>query len=366
MKKVTRIIGAVCMVGLLAFVSTSCKKNQENGEVTINVSIPGIETEGDRAYITVYGNFMWHEQDFIRVYNLAASDEALDSKTAVYTKVGNQSTEYARFRGPSLGAPLAQELRIFYPTCMVKGEADEIEQTLWNENRQIFKVSDHQQFHSYEAADHHFSMVDPDAMPMAERMAKITNDATLHHMFGVASFNLNAAVGTTLVVDSVKLKVNGFNVTGEVSVKLDKVAVDNSQGAEHNLNYVWDQFFSNYKAFSPEYIQNVLAPELEYLGWMPVEGTLGNEITLNCIYKHPENGQDAGLTLGEYPNGSFFNFMLRPLALCQGFELTVYVHDGQPIVLTQDDFEYGEFPCDYVWGVKAGKRKVYTKQWPVN
>ena len=201
MKKVTRIIGAVCMVGLLVFVSTSCKKNQENGEMTINVSIPGVETEGDRAYINEYGLFMWHENAQVRVYNLDTEDNSVNSKTAVYTKIGNVSTQIARFRGPSVGLKKAEGYRVIYPVNMIKGSSDEVEQTLCNENRQTFDVSDRQYFHSYEIPGiHHYSMVDPEAMLMAMKLNKLTDEANLHHMFGVATFCLGAANGTTVVV----------------------------------------------------------------------------------------------------------------------------------------------------------------------
>ena len=156
MKKVTRIFCAICMMGLLTFVSTSCKKNQENGEMTINVAMPTLEDVGSRAYIKVYGTFYWHENDFVRVFNLADEANAGDSKTAVYTKIGNNSVQVARFRGPSLGAKKAEAFRVFYPVNMIQGETEDIEALLHNGNRAEFTVSDHQEFHSYATADHHY------------------------------------------------------------------------------------------------------------------------------------------------------------------------------------------------------------------
>ena len=360
MKKVTRIFCAICMMGLLTFVSTSCKKNQENGEMTINVAMPTLEDVGSRAYINVYGTFYWHENDFIRVFNLADEANAGDSKTAVYSKIGNTSVQVARFRGPSLGAKKAEAFRIFYPVNMIQGETEDIEALLHNENRVEFTVSDHQEFHSYATADHHYSMVDPAAMPMAERMEKITDNATLHHMFGVAAFNINAGEIEDLVVDSVKYEDNGFNITGKVSVKLHKVAVDDSQGTEHNLNTVWEA----YNGMTPEFLP-VLAEELDYLGWDPDESTLGNTITMDCCVNEDENGEPCGIVLGTAPMGTNFNFMLRPLALSQGFTLTVYLHDGTVVELDQDDFEYGIGACDYTWATKPGKRKTYIKSFPL-
>lgn len=360
MKKVTRIFCAICMMGLLTFVSTSCKKNQENGEMTINVAMPTLEDVGSRAYINVYGTFYWHENDFIRVFNLADEANAGDSKTAVYSKIGNTSVQVARFRGPSLGAKKAEAFRIFYPVEMIQGETEDIEALLHNENRVEFTVSDHQEFNSYATADHHYSMVDPTAMPMAERMEKITDNATMHHMFGVAAFNINAGEIENLVVDSVKYEDNGFNITGKVSVKLHKVAVDDSQGTEHNLDSVW----AAYNGMTPEFLP-VLAEELDYLGWDVVEGTTGTSITMDCCINEDESGEPCGIVLGTAPLGTNFNFMLRPLAVSEGFTLTVYVHDAAPVVLTQDDFEFGLNACDYTWATKPGKRKTYIKSFPI-
>ena len=364
MHKVTRIISVICMMGLLTFVSTSCKKNQETGEMTITVTMPSIENDGDRAYINEYGTFFWHENDYIRVYNLAEEANAVASTTAVYSKIGNASTQTTHFRGPKLGAKKAEGFRYFYPINMVKGTSSEIEEALGIENRQTFTISDHQYFHSYADINHHYSMVDPSAMPMYTQVDKLSDNFTLHHLFGVAAFNLSAAYGTTVVVDSVMLEDNFFNITGDVSLKLHKVCFDDSQGSEHNLNNVWNEFM-NYQGVTPEYVTNVLDPELEWLGWDPDNSTLGHSITLDCIYEH-DDGEVKGVTLDNAPNGTYFHFMLRPFALSQGFTLTVYVHDGEPIVLSQDDFEYNGNPCDYTWGVKPGKRKTYVRFIPIN
>jgi hypothetical protein len=366
MKKVTRIFCAICMMGLLTFVSTSCKKNQENGEMTITVSMPSLEDEGDRAYINVYGTFFWHENDYIRVYNLADEANAAQSKTSVFSKIGNESVQLARFRGPSVGSKKAEGYRVFYPINMVPGTTKQIEDNLKNENRQVFSVSDHQQFSSYNITGvHHYSMVDPAAMPMAVRMEKLTDNANLHHMFGVAAFNINAGNMENIVVDSIMYEDLGFNITGEVSVKLHKVATDDTQGAEHNLNYVWNEFYTHYQGFTSDYVTTVLAPELQYLGWNVI-GTPGNKITMDCTYEH-EDGTVSGEVLGVAPTGTNFNFMLRPLAVSGGFNLTVYLHDGRVVELTDADFEYGlpDMPCDYSWGVKPGKRKTYIKSFPL-
>lgn len=373
MKKVTRICGAVCLMGLLAFASTSCKKNQENGDMTINVSIPDIETVGDRAYIMQDGYFMWNENDQIRVYNLDnEANEFANSKTSVFTKIGNTTVHSARFRGPSLGVKQPEGFRVFYPVGMAKGTTEEIEAGLKNYNRQTFVVSNEQVFWNYDIPGiHRYSMVDPSAMPMAVEMDKLTDHATLHHMFGVATFSIQApaSVNQPIVVERVVLKDKGFNLTGEVSLMLHRVAIDNSQGVEHNLDSVWDKFFSTYHGVTPAYVTEVLAPEFEYLGWMPDAATLGDEITLDCIHEHAD-GSEGGYAMLDNPQKTDFNFMLRPLALSQGFTVSLYLEGfTEPVVLDENDFTYGAFPCDaqwgFSWGIKPGWRKTYVTKWPI-
>ena len=359
MKRFTRIIGAVCMMGLLTFVSTSCKKNQENDETTINVVVSGLEEEGERAYITEYCQFFWHENDYIRVYNLADEENAVESTTAVYTKIGNVSAQTARFRGPSVGPKKAEGYRYFFPVYMVKGDNEEVCTNLWNQNRQVFQVSDHQYYESYETTYHHFSLVDGLAMPMTVAVDKLTDDATLKHLFGTASFRLSAAPGTTVVVDSIKLVDHYHNISGDFSLKLHKFRFEDYLDA-------WNQYFNEYQCFTDEYYQNVILPLYESWGYYDFNGfNSGYAITLNCIFEH-EDGTINGVQLMQYPNMTAFNFMLRPLALSEGFNLTLYFADGNVIELSDADFVHHDEPLNYTWAVKPGKIKSYIMNYPIN
>lgn len=366
MKKVTRIIGAVCMMGLLTFVSTSCKKNQENGEATISVVVPGLVEEGERAYINANFQFVWNENDYIRVYNLADEENADESSTAVYTKVGtdaNQTT--ARFRGPSLGIKQPNGYRYFHPVDMVKdnGNADSINSRLCNANRQVFQVSDHQQFEAYVAPGHHYSMVDGHAMPMATEVNKLTDQATLHHMFGSAAFLMRVDPeynGDPIVVDSILLTDKFHNITGFVSLKLHKVIAD-------DLAYVSNQYFDQYHGFTEDYVREVVVPALygvpggdDGLGWMP--SVNGQEILLDCTYTHAD-GETKGEAVAMASNNSEFAFMLRPLALSEGFTLKVYLQNHAPLDLDETDFyrqsDNQQIPHDYSWATKVGTYKRY-------
>jgi hypothetical protein len=364
MKKVTRIIGAICMMGLLTFVSTSCKKNQENGEMTINVVVSEYEEDGERAYIDPNLQFWWHEFDQVRVYNLAEEANADESATSVFTKIGNTtSTQTARFRGPSVGTKKAEGYRVFYPVKMVKNNDDDemINATLWNENRQIFQVGKKQQYRYYQTTEHpHASMVDGNAMPMAINMESLTDAVNLKHVFGVASFLIRQNFGQNLVIDSIKLVDNFHNLTGDVSVKLTSVVAA-------NMTYVSDQFFgrgepgdpdyiAGYHGFTQEYVDGVVAPALANLGWMP-ERT-GKEITLDCTYKH-----DDGETKGEAltTSNTEFAISLRPLALSEGFHLLVYIQGVEdPIDLDDTKFyRNNSQTLDYTWAIKPKTFKRY-------
>jgi hypothetical protein len=356
MKKVTRIIGAICMMGLLTFVSTSCKKEKES-ETTLNVVVSGFEAEdeGERAYINSSYQFMWHESDHVRVYNLADEANADESVTSIFDKVGNASTSSARFRGPSVGAKKAEGYRVFYPVGMVKYNNDEdmINATLWNENRQIFEVKKQQQFEYYNTTEHpHPSRVDGQAMPMAVDMEDLTKEAELKQIFGVAAFLLQKGPEYTgeIVIDSVKVIDNYHNLTGEVSVKLHDVFVD-------SLRKVSDAFFEEYQGFTDEYVDKVVTPALNNIGWIPTK--TGKEVTLNCCYKHAD-GEVKGEALG---NGETnFAILLRPLALSNGFTLLVYIEGRpEPVELTDLDFYRHDINhyLDYTWAIKSKVYKTY-------
>jgi hypothetical protein len=356
MKKVTRIIGAICMMGLLAFVSTSCKKEKDNDETTINVVVSGFEQDGERAYIDANYAFMWHESDYIRVYNLADEENADESMTSVFSKIGNSTGETARFRGPSVGAKKAEGYRIFYPIDMVKGTAEEINLTLQNGNRQVFQVRDHQQFEAYNTPTHHMSLVDGNAMPLAIDPENLTDNVTLKQIFGVAAFQLRISnqYAEEVVVDSIKLIDNYHNITGDVSLKLHMVN-------PASLNAVSNEYFEHYSQYTDfeDFATRVIAPALSAMGWDPDETSTGKEITLNCTYEH--DGGLNGQSVLVAPYYTEFAFMLRPLALSHGFQLLVYVHGmANPVELTDADFyRPGHQTLDYTWATKNRSYKRY-------
>lgn len=377
MKKVTTIIGAVCMMGLLTFVSTSCKKNQENAGSSVQIVIPQAEEEimDGRAYLNPSGSFFWNKNDQVRVYNLAA--DPIESTSSVFYKVGGTTHDpRAHFTGNSVGGPKDYDYRIFYPVQMVKDgfDDDAVLSALEQENRQTFTVSTKQKYSFFANEQHEISLIDPEAMPMAVKVHSLNTSANLQHMFGFLKFAIGANPGEIIVVDSIKLIENDMNITGEVSVKLDQVVGDEL------TNIANAYMLPQYRAVNETFLTEVVAPELTKLGWIsgPVKG---KEITLDCVYEH-EDGETKGVTLVNTDGLTYFTFVVRPLACWNGFNLVMYIHndddENEPIEvvinrwngnmtptpgLVQEDDMVGD--PNYKWAMEPKKIKTFSYPMPL-
>lgn len=327
MKKVVRLFGLACMAGLLAF-TTSCKK-KDNTQTSIKISMPhmtrNVMDGGERAYIDDEEFFQWNEEDNIMVYNL--SDNFNESRCNVFSKVSGQGA-YAQFAGTSVGAPMTYKYFYFYPINMVSGEENELK----NDNRQTFTVSDVQYYEQYESEDHPVvSLVDGTAMPMAINTDDLSASATLLHMFGIAEICLKAKRNHNIMVKSVKIIDNKWNLHGTCSVKLHCVDTE-------KLWTAWNAYANNDMAAYEAAYQYISQPDGMNLGY---EGHgQGKEITMDCM--HFEDGEDEPVGVYLY-NGSkqvydSFFFMLRPLALSNGFQVVVeYVdNNGEDQTMTID------------------------------
>jgi len=365
MKKVTRFIGAICMMALLTFVSTSCKKDQDTaGMDAFTAEVETLGVDGERAYINPDNfKFYWNEEDFVRVFNLAT--KADESTTSVFYKYTPGCTQTAHFRGPSVGPKNDLGYRLFYPVKMIKYNEEEepLMAELENGNRVTFTVATKQDFNTYTETGHISSVVDPDAMPLAIDPAKLNGPATLKQMFGVAAISFKAATGTDVIVDSVKLVDKTLAITGDVKLKLDRVAIT---GTDHNLLDVWAPFEAG--GWNEAFVA-ALTEELDWLDWCP--SNQGYSIMMNCCYAKEEGALPTGVKLANTGGNNYtdFNFMLRPCALYNGFTVTLYVHDGEPLVYDTDngDLFYGsDNTPDYTWGIKRAKIKNFRYPTAVN
>lgn len=309
MKKVMRIMGLVCMAGLLAF-TTSCKKKENT--TSLNLTVPTmsvVSVDGERAYIDGDLHFQWNEEDYIYVYNL--SDVNGESVVNVFeNSTGAGPT--ATFHGSEMGAPKFYGYRYFYPTTMVSGDPDELD----NNNRQTFTVDHMQQFEGYEIPGvHPASAVDVDQMAMAINTDDLHAYAQLKHIFGIADIRLKTASGKDTKVQKITITDNVYNLWGTASLKLHAVDMD-------QLNTLMAAYKAQDPSFAAMYANYVVSED--GLGWLPGNNAGNTSIEMDCTV-----GDPAGVALpAGFQQYQDFMFLLRPLALSQGFTVDVEYTTG--------------------------------------
>lgn len=333
MKKVTRILGLACIVGMIAF--TSCKKKEQNA-MTISVSTPELTVdEEDRAYIKPNYSFMWEQDDVIKVYNLDANPA--NSLSRIFHNVSGAGPR-ANFQGPTVGAARSEGYRFFYPEVMAVGDDD----LLKTNNHELFEVAAEQNYGFYEVGDHHKMIVDPSCMPMAVKPVKLTSSTNMKHMFGVARLGFLVDEGVDKTVNKVEIYDNAFDLNGHVEVYLPAVNMT-------TLQTLLDEYKAGDANFAADYADYVLGD----LEWTPYNDG-DNSMTLNCAYPGAE-----GVTLNE-SNSEWFYFLLRPLALSHGFTAKVYFTDGSTLNIN----EYWNHMMINK-AMEPGVIKTFTYNWPI-
>lgn len=343
-------MGLACMAGLLVF--TACKKKNDTTS-EVELVMPGMAVvDGERAYIDEGYQFNWLANDQVRVYNLDTPDEFGASQTvaSVFHNVSGQGPR-ARFQGPGVGAVKTEGYRYFYPVVMAEGDVDQLQaEGSWN--RETFYVSPVQNYNAFTAANHPYSMVDANSMPMSIDTRNLKTAKNLWHIFGAARFTV-VSNSEEIEVDSIVITDNVYHLWGTCSLRLH--AVDtvklNSLIRKYRYSIISDSLVAYGQMFN-EYVMGMPGNEHNSLGWMSQPGvykandpdnafistdeTKMKSITLNCGYL--ENGVQKHMTI--YPestnNPTTFAFMLRPLALSHGFKLTFYFTDGrEPVIINQ-------------------------------
>jgi hypothetical protein len=293
------------MAAVLAFMSSSCKKNNEqNGEITIMV--PAFEevmadpSEAGRAYIDFNHQnvFKWNAYDEVMVYNLDATD-GTNTKKAIYrakeNAEGKQTAKFYFYQGTQLGNKM-DHFFIFYPTCkIVNGIA-----ALDKDNFETFDVPAEQNYTLAEGG----ATFDPESMAMACEVNKLTQAFTLKHIFGGCRIRLKGVLGTTvdkIVIEEPNPAVLN-NLTGTATLKLHEVEMDEFTNLQNNYNLA---------SLSDNSFMDAWNDYRTRLGFS-ANGT-GNTITLNC----------NGVALNPTSEQNFY-VSLRPGSLINGFTLKVY------------------------------------------
>lgn len=322
MKKTNKLFLMMCVAGSFALLFGSCKKNEEVKEVKIN--LPAFEEEVDsRAYVD-YGNgskFMWNANDEIAVYNL--EEAGIASKKAIFaTDESAEGRAIATFTntGEALGEKL-DGFFVFYPVSKVQAD-------LMEGNYQTFTVPATQTY-TFDPAG--TPTIDPEGMALACEVPTLTDQFSLKHIFGA----LRLHVYGTGVVNKIVVEDNHYNLSGSVSMKVDKV---------------------NMTTFSSLQTAFISAPDPEtdpafYGGWNEYKQLLdysangtGKTMTLECGNAELQGDQEVQFMIG-----------LRPGALKYGYTLKLYL-DGSDTPL---EFVNGGADS-WNYGIKAGINKNVT------
>jgi hypothetical protein len=315
MKK--KIIYAVCMMGLIAVVATSCKKKEETA--TYAAQIECLEDGGvfgveERAYMdpstfTVY----WNTGDEIKVYNI--KDNYLQTITEIYT-VDQGNTTSSHVTGASVGTNSV--FYAFYPASMCKtGEH------LLEGNYEVFELSDEQPLATPGGA---WTFCNT-SLPMA---AKCVDHKTFDfkNIFGVARFRLTASgtdQGGTWRIAGLKVVDNHFHLSGQVTLKPHKLNSDKltqimsafKGGADLNNIGLYNSY--------------VLSHTGDGLGYSAQGG--GNYVIYSLLDR-----PGGGLEVSAANNQSVDILVsLRPGALAYGFKLYVYVYQGLNVPTSLSD-----------------------------
>jgi len=307
MKK--KIIYAVCMMGLVALVATSCKKKEEattfTGQIECLEDGGAFGDEDNRAYMNPASLVVsWQTGDEIKVYNINESNYR-QTLTQIYT-VDEGGSSSAHISGDPVGTNSV--FYAFYPASMCQtGEY------LLEGNYEVFELSDEQELATPGGAWTYCNT----SLPMA---AKSVNHNTFRFtsIFGIARFRLTArGVGNdTWRIAGLKVVDNQFNLSGQVTLKPHKID-------EERLGNIMLSFYNGDELTDiADYSGYVLSHTGDGLGYSAQGG--GKSVTYSLLERAA-----GGLEVSA-DNNQWVDVLvsLRPGALAYGFKLYVYVYPG--------------------------------------
>ena len=333
MKKIVRTL---CLVAMVALVATSCKKKEENANVTVDFEeTTGFEVgpsiDGSRAWIDVNNGsvFKWNEHDQIAFYNLS-SDPTRSTCTVLDAVEGSEGKVKTQFTGPSVGSVQEKGYFVFFhPEKAAAAQGN----PLGAGNRESFTVSANQDYNpAY--------MIDPKSLVMACKAPNV-GVFTLQHIFGF--LNIGIYNGTSdMVVDYITVEDKVNNLAGNVNLKLDEVDPDELKSMiDHLAQYGED---ATYQAALADYVLGTLGYNAS---------NQSKTITLNC------GGTSGTLNKNGY---TYFFVSLRPGALRNSFTVTIHYKNGTSY---SHDFNT---PLEYT--IKPGNfRNIYAVsdgRWYIN
>ena len=298
MKKVLR---CMCMMALVALVFTSCKKKEEKSTFVGATQEFVMQTEdGERAYIENFGNHHIHFEigDMCMMFNIK-EDVPTQSQAALYEAI--EEGDVVTFANSGYGE-VAEDILDGYYGFYPGGPGQTITELAQGENKCKFFVDPIQEYR-----ENKVSLKD---LYMA---AKVTPEEAAHmseanfafkNIMGILELKPFEAAQRT--VTSIEIVDNAFDLTGWVELIIPEVDADEMQA-----------LFNNFDMSNPTYVA-ALHEYMTRVGYS-IEDE-GNSVTLNI-----PGGIQLGATKAETPA---FNFVLRPLALSQGFHVIFTFDDG--------------------------------------
>lgn len=314
MRKVTRIIGMMCMAAVLTVGATSCNKD-DNKNSSFTFVLPAVEnfSTGDRAYIDPSdgSKMKWWEGDQIMMYNLDATNPS-NSIAEVFTAVeGCQGLTQTPYTGPALGERKDGGFFAFYP-------ADKADVSiLAQNNRGRFEVGPNQTISTeiqFNGAFENRMFMDPRGMVMANVADDFMTEGTplvMKHIFGFLNMRVKSESGEKQVV-AIKVHDKKVHLTGPIEINILDLNNDNL-GALQNLG----QSYANGDMPTFDAYWANLTEILQSMGY--TSDGQGYDVTLGF--------DDADAFVPIDNSKKYFIMPLRPGSLLDGFDVTVYYSD---------------------------------------
>lgn len=335
MKKVTQIIGMMCMAAVLAIGASSCNKDKTKMVSSFDFTLPAVEGENpfddSKAYIDMLAGAMrWYDGDQIMVYTI--DEDVTNSRAAVFNaEAGITGAAQAHFTGTPL-AEGSYGYFAFYP-------ASKASTAIAAGNRASFNVDATQTFEvDVLAGTARAGLVftDPKSFVGAATCDVIRPyvSANLKHIFGYINVRVKDTNTTGRRVKSVTITDNHMHLTGSISVSIPALkSADLDAMKQLGVNY-------NSNGDAEAYTTG-LQSKLREIGYM--SDPVGNSVTLDV--------SAANDGMGALINGSYKYFLmpLRPGALMDNFTVTLKFMDGgdDVVINVPADKKYISIPGYY-------------------
>lgn len=308
-----KIIYGVCMLGLVALVATSCKKNEENAD-SFSASFGTLEAvsidEDDRAYIDpVTSKTFWQAEDKIKIFNFE------NGRSAIYQTEAN-GVNTASFTNNGEYGPIgyAPYYYAFYPAEMATAAFDGTYQEFTLDALQeVIPLGNATTSYTYG-----FKSI-PQA---AQSTIQKPHDFQHKIIFGIARFKMRcgqnpyyvqgSGADPTRYVQRIRVTDNYFNLHGTVTMKPNKIDADklSEMMAALKSNGVNDPEF---KAKWQSYVINEL-------------GYSANGGGKTIEYDYTSMNDQKGIALGTAYDADLW-VCLRPGAFVNGFTVEVDILD---------------------------------------